>query len=69
MAWNPLSAWPNERRWIWPTIAGWVLLLRGPGFVEAVQAGSLANFIPDFFSGICVGKKLVRQPSDLRRSS
>jgi hypothetical protein len=30
MPWDPLSPWPNERRWIWLSIVGWVLLFRGP---------------------------------------
>jgi hypothetical protein len=49
MAWDPFSAWPNERRWIWLTIAGWLLLLRGPAFVEHLQAKSPRDLIPDFF--------------------
>ncbi len=49
MPWDPLSAWPNERRWIWLTIAGWVLLFRGPAFVESLQAKSPQELLPDFF--------------------
>jgi len=49
MPWDPLGAWPNERRWIWLTIAGWVLLLRGPGFVEALKARPPQDIVPDFF--------------------
>src|SRR5271154_2838890 len=49
MAWDPFSAWPNERRWLWLTFAGWVLLLRGPAFVENLQAKSSRELIPDFF--------------------
>ncbi len=49
MPWDPLSAWPNERRWIWLTIAGWLLLLRGPAFVESLQAKSPQELVPDFF--------------------
>jgi hypothetical protein len=47
MPWDPLGAWPNERRWIWLTVAFWVLLLRGPAFLEKVRATS--DIIPDFF--------------------
>jgi hypothetical protein len=49
MPWDPLSTWPNERRWIWLTIAGWLLLLRGPAFVENLHAQSPQELIPDFF--------------------
>ena len=48
MAWDPFSAWPNERRWIWLTVAGWILLLRGPAFIENLQAKS-QEVVPDFF--------------------
>jgi hypothetical protein len=49
MAWDPFGAWPNERRWIWLTIAGWILLLRGPMFASNLQAKSPMEMIPDFF--------------------
>jgi Glycosyltransferase family 87 len=49
MPWDPLSAWPNERRWIWLAVAGWVLLLRGPAFIENLQAKSAQVLVPDFF--------------------
>ncbi len=49
MPWDPTSTWPNERRWIWLTIAGWLLLLRGPAFIENLQARPAQELIPDFF--------------------
>ena len=49
MPWDPFGAWPNERRWIWLTIAGWLLVLRGPAFVENLQAKSTQVLVPDFF--------------------
>ncbi len=49
MSWDPLSAWPDERRWIWLTIAGWLLLLRGSIFVENFQAKPPRELVPDFF--------------------
>jgi hypothetical protein len=49
MPWGPLGAWPNERRWIWLTIAGWLLVLRGPAFIEGLQAKSPRELVPDFF--------------------
>ena len=48
MPWDPLGAWPNERRWICLTIAGWVLLLHGPAFVENLQAKPPRDIVPDF---------------------
>jgi hypothetical protein len=47
MPWCPLEAWPNERRWIWLTIAGWLLVLRGPAFLGDLQVKG--RRIPDFF--------------------
>lgn len=47
MPWDPLGAWPNERRWIWLTAAVWLLFLRGPAFVESLRA--IGDIIPDFF--------------------
>jgi hypothetical protein len=47
MNWDPLSAWPNERRLIWATLAFWLLILRGPMFVESLRAPN--EYIPDFF--------------------
>jgi alpha-1,2-mannosyltransferase len=47
MAWDPLSVWPNERHWIWATLACWLLLLRGPDFVGNLQRTPV--MIPDFF--------------------
>ncbi len=49
MIWDPFSVWPNERRWIWLTIAGWILLLRGPAFIENLRTKSPPEMIPDFF--------------------
>ncbi len=49
MPWDPLSAWPNERRWIWLTVAAWLLLLRGPAFVENLQAKLPQELVPDLF--------------------
>ncbi len=49
MPWDPMSAWPNERRWIWLTIAGWLVLLRGPAFIDNLQAKPPQELIPDFF--------------------
>jgi hypothetical protein len=46
MPWDPLGAWPNERRWIWLTAAFWLLLLYGPAFVENLRA--TGDIIPDF---------------------
>lgn len=47
MPWSPLEAWPNERRWIWLTIAGWLLVLRGPALMNNVQVEG--GTVPDFF--------------------
>jgi hypothetical protein len=49
MPWDPLGAWPNERRWIWLTAFFWILLLRGPAFVENLSAKSPQELVPDFF--------------------
>jgi Glycosyltransferase family 87 len=45
--WDPLGAWPNERGWIWLTAACWLLILRGPAFVENLR--TTGGRIPDFF--------------------
>ena len=47
MTWDPLEAWPDERRWIWASLAFWLLLLRGPSFVDGLQ--TTPKLIPDFF--------------------
>ncbi|MGC8642088.1 MAG: glycosyltransferase family 87 protein, partial [Isosphaeraceae bacterium] len=49
MPWYPLQSWPNERRWIWATIAFWLVILRGPAFVENLQARPPSKLVPDFF--------------------
>ena len=49
MPWDPLESWPNERRWIWATIAFWVVILRGPAFIEDLQARPPGELVPDFF--------------------
>ncbi len=46
---DPLDPWPNEQRWIWPTVACWVALLRSAGFLEAVRLRSPLGTGPDFF--------------------
>ena len=43
------AAWPNESRWIWLAIAGWVLLFRGPSFVKGLQIASAPRTLRDFF--------------------
>ena len=59
MPWDPLGAWPNERRWIWLTAAFWVL--RGPAFVENLYAAG--DFIPDFFQDYASARNwFERQP-------
>jgi len=47
MPWDPLGTWPGERRWIWLSICAWVILLRGPAFVESVR--TTGDIVPDFF--------------------
>ncbi len=49
MPWDPLDAWPNERRWIWATLALWLLVLRGPAFIENLRVRPPEELIPDFF--------------------
>jgi hypothetical protein len=49
MVWDPLGPWQNERRWVWLTLAVWLLVLRAPGFVENLRAPESDEFIPDFF--------------------
>jgi hypothetical protein len=49
MPWDPLGAWPRERPWIWLTVAGWLVLLRGPAFLGNLRAPPPAEFLPDFF--------------------
>ena len=49
MRWDPLSTWPKESRWIWLTIAGWVLVLRGPAFFDTLQLANPPRTLPDFF--------------------
>jgi hypothetical protein len=49
MPWDPLGAWPSERRWIWLTLAGWLFLLRGPAFIKNLEARPPQELIPDFF--------------------
>ncbi len=56
MPWDPFSAWPNERRWIWMIIAGWVFLLRGPAFVEDLQAKSPKELPPGVFQEYAAGR-------------
>ena len=48
--WDPFGAWPNERRWIWATLAFWVVVFRGPAFVEDLRLGDWALRVcfPDF---------------------
>ena len=46
---DPLDAWPDERRWIWATLAVWLLVLRGPAFIDNLRAKSPEELIPDFF--------------------
>ena len=50
MLWDPLGAWPNERRWIWATLAFWLAIFRGPTFVEDLGVGNLESrsSLPDF---------------------
>lgn len=47
MMWNSLDSRPKEQRWIWLSIVGWLLVLRGPGFI--VNLHPRHSFIPDFF--------------------
>jgi Glycosyltransferase family 87 len=49
MTWDPMGAWPRERPWIWLTLAGWLLFLRGPAFVENLKLRPPTEIIPDFF--------------------
>ncbi len=49
MLWDPLESWPNERRWIWSTIALWLVVLRGPAFLENLRARPPSEIVPDFF--------------------
>ena len=49
MPWDPLGAWPNERRWIWATLALWLLILRGPAFIDNLRARPPEELVPDFF--------------------
>ncbi len=49
MRWDPLGAWPNERRWMWLTFCVWMLILRGPSFVGDFLAKPYEESIPDFF--------------------
>ena len=67
MPWDPLGALPNERRWIWLTAAFWLLLLRGPAFVENLRA--TRDVIPDFFQEYASATKLVGGAADLLRPS
>ena len=69
MPWDPLGAWPNERRWIWLTIAGWLLVLRGPAFVENLQARPPRGAHPRLLPGVCLGPELARGAADLCRPS
>lgn len=47
MPWDPLGEWPNERRWIWATVAAWVCFFQGPIFINNLQAPD--DWVPDFF--------------------
>jgi len=49
MPWDPLDAWPNERGWIWATLALWLLVLRGPAFIDNLRAKPPQELVPDFF--------------------
>jgi len=48
--WDPFGAWPNERSWIWATLALWLVVFRGPAFVEDLTLGDWASRVclPDF---------------------
>ena len=47
--WDPLDAWPTERRWIWATLALWPLIFHGPAFIENLRARPREKPVPDFF--------------------
>ena len=59
---DPLSTWPNERRWIWLAIAGRVSV-RGPAFVENLQATRRKKWCRTSFR-IRVGPQRVRGTAD-----
>lgn len=35
--WDPASAWPAGRKWIWALLATYVLIARGPSFLQSLQ--------------------------------
>jgi hypothetical protein len=47
MPWDPLGAWPDERRLLWATLACWACFLQGPPFVEALRTSP--EKFSDFF--------------------
>src|SRR5579885_1788241 len=49
MAWDPLGTWPNGRKWMWLALAIWLVLLRGPRFLDNIRAAPPQEIVPDFF--------------------
>ena len=55
---GPARAWPNERRWIWLTIAGWVFMLRRAGVCREPPSQTSQGTYSGFFPGIRFGPEL-----------
>ncbi len=49
MPWDSLNDWRKERPWIWATLAFWLLVFRGPAFIDNLRAKSPEDLVPDFF--------------------
>ncbi len=56
MPWDPFNAWPEYRRWIWLSIAAWLVLLRGPAFVDNLRVKSPEQSTPNFFQEYASGR-------------
>src|SRR5579884_2401760 len=54
--WDPLSAWPAGRRWLWLALAALVLVQAGPRFLRSLrpQLGQGTDFVQDWISARCL---------------
>ena len=50
---------PMSERWIWETLALWLLVLRGPAFIDNLRAKSPRGTDSGFLPGVCLGEELV----------
>lgn len=57
MLWDPFRVSPAARRWLWASLAAWLLLLRGPVLLESLT-GSWKT-LPDFFQEWASARNLL----------